>query len=480
MIKEKPFIHLFETPGGYYIYDVNTNAILSVNKMIYELLQTDDLNIKEIGSDFDTINAMRADGFLSTRRLKKIIHPDNDVLEYYLDRKLNMITLQITQNCNLRCSYCVYSGKYQNREHSNKKMSIDVAKKGIDFLINHSSDSDEIGIGFYGGEPLLEFEMIKECIEYAEKRAEGKNLILSLTVNGTLLNGEIAEYFQKHRIYTMVSLDGPKEVHDKNRKFSDGRGSFDVIYNNLKMLKDKCPEFMNKVGFSVVLDPQIDFGCLNEFLLNSDIFDDAYWINMSYVNQNYIKNEVDVQVDYNYKRKYELFKVYLSKLGKLDEKYISRVINKEYFDLKRLMSDERALSKELPEKGHHAGPCIPGRQRLFLNVNGDFYPCERVSESSEMTKIGNIETGFDIDKVRKLLNIGCLNADNCKNCWAFKYCTLCATHADNLTDLSRDKINSWCNISRKYVDDMLKNYCSLVELGHNFDNDITIMDYYKR
>lgn len=275
MIKEKPFIHLFETPGGYYIYDVNTNAILSVNKMIYELLQTDDLNIKEIGSDFDTINAMRADGFLSTRRLKKIIHPDNDVLEYYLDRKLNMITLQITQNCNLRCSYCVYSGKYQNREHSNKKMSIDVAKKGIDFLINHSSDSDEIGIGFYGGEPLLEFEMIKECIEYAEKRAEGKNLILSLTVNGTLLNGEIAEYFQKHRIYTMVSLDGPKEVHDKNRKFSDGRGSFDVIYNNLKMLKDKCPEFMNKVGFSVVLDPQIDFGCLNEFLLNSDILSDS-------------------------------------------------------------------------------------------------------------------------------------------------------------------------------------------------------------
>lgn len=86
--------------------------------------------------------------------------------------------MQVTQNCNLRCQYCVYSGSYINRVHNNKRMSVEVAKQAIDFLVKHSENSKEISIGFYGGEPLLEVPLIREVVDYAEGVFSGKNFFL--------------------------------------------------------------------------------------------------------------------------------------------------------------------------------------------------------------------------------------------------------------------------------------------------------------
>lgn len=139
--------------------------------------------------------------------------------------------------------------------------------------------------------------------------------------------------------------------------------------------------------------------------------------------------------------------------------------------LKRKTFDERTISKQLPDKTHHGGPCIPGAQRLFVDVGGNFFPCERVSESSETMHIGHVDKGFDYEKVGKLLNLGKLTEENCKNCWAFRFCSICAAFADDMKELSCKKKSSYCKNVRKRQEDYFRDFCILNEFGHKFEND---------
>lgn len=466
-------IHLFNTPGGFYVFDVNTNAILKIRESVYDRLNGNKakMNIDENNEAEEIIGKMKDRGFLSEKRLKVIAHPVDDVLEFYLDNRINMLTLQITQQCNLRCEYCVYSGGYNNRGHTNKKMSFDIAKKSIDFFISHSRNTEKINISFYGGEPLLEFEFIKKCIEYTNQKSEGKEVIFGMTTNGTLLNEEIVEFLQMHDISLTISLDGPKHIHNKNRRFAgNNEGSFEKVIENLELLRSKYPEYFKKVGFSIVLDPENGFSCINEFFTSFDAIKDNVKLT-SVIADNYSKKNINVTENYNVEREYEVFKLFLSKLKVIDFKYITDIIQQEYIHLKRYFHELRKTVKELPDKNHHSGPCVPGVQRLFVSVDGDFFPCERVSESSETMRIGNIESGFEVEKCRKLLNIGELTKEKCKNCWAFRFCTLCAASADTLKELSGAKKGSACEGVRLYTESCLKDYCTLKEYGADFEVD---------
>ncbi|MCX7921471.1 MAG: Cys-rich peptide radical SAM maturase CcpM [Clostridia bacterium] len=469
MAVTKPFIHLFTLHQNFYIYDVNKNAIVKIDEDTCKSLRTYQKDAENI-IESDIVTRMKDSGFLSSKRAFEIVHPDNELLHYYINNKVCMIALQITQQCNLRCQYCAYSGNYLNRNHSNKKMDFETAKKGIDFAINHSREFPHIFIGFYGGEPLMEFDMIKKCIEYAINQAEGKEIIFNLTTNATLLNEEIVAYFEKYNVNLLISLDGPKHVHNKNRVFAgNDNGTFDVVMKNLENISKKFPEYFKKILYNVVLDPQNDFSCTNEFFTNFETIKDSF-VTASDISSYYLKDKPEVSEDYLIKRNYEIFKLFLSKLNRLDEKYTSKLVMRYYSDLKKSMYDDREHTNEISDKNHHGGPCIPGVNRLFMNVNGDLYPCERVSESSETMKIGNVDTGFEIEKIRSLLNIGSLTEDKCKNCWAFRFCYLCAAAADGLNELSAEIKASNCERVRANGENLLKDYCTLIELGHKFED----------
>lgn len=115
--------------------------------------------------------------------------------------------------------------------------------------------------------------------------------------------------------------------------------------------------------------------------------------------------------------------------------------------------------------------CVPGIQRLFVDVEGNLYPCERVSEASKAVRMGHIDTGFDIDKARALLNIGKLTEKECKQCWAFRFCSACAVQADNLEELSAEKKLQNCALIRGHIDNMMRDYCVMRDLGCNFDKE---------
>ena len=105
-------------------------------------------------------------GLLHETILNDIEHPETENLEMLSNHYIEYLILQVTQQCNLRCKYCAYSGNYYNREHSSERMSFDIAKKAIDFYLERSDSANELRLGFYGGEPLLEYELIKKCVDY--------------------------------------------------------------------------------------------------------------------------------------------------------------------------------------------------------------------------------------------------------------------------------------------------------------------------
>jgi uncharacterized protein len=414
------------------------------------------------------IQKMKEKNLLSDRRFLEIIHPADELLPYYLRNKLSYIILQVTQQCNLRCDYCIYSGNYQNRSHSNAVMNIHVAKQSIDFLVAHSQDSNLLNIGFYGGEPLLQFDLIQQCIEYAIKRTEGKKLLFHITTNGTLLDEKIAKYLSEYDINILISLDGPKEIHDMNRRFTvSGLGTFDLIMKNIETIKDKFPSLFKKLRFNTVINPEMDFKCVNDFFLDQDLFRGCT-ITASAKSRIYNKKGFHYASDFIARNEYELFKQYLFALGKIDQNNAIQISSLS--ELKQFHNNLKAMDS-LPKKGQHSGPCIPGVNRLFINTRGDFFPCEKVNEDSKVMNIGNIDQGININTARQILNIGKLNSELCKNCWAVRHCTLCAISVDDENKLSASKKAFHCNDARKKLNQLFIEYCTLRELGYDFEYD---------
>jgi uncharacterized protein len=469
MNTDEPFVHLFFVHGKYYMYDVNKNTILEISNRIYNLLYNNS-NIKS-EEDNKVINTLVKDGFISNNKVKEIRHAEDSYLSYLYECKLHAISLQVTQQCNLRCQYCSFSGSYKHREHSNKSMGLDVAKKAIDFLINRSSESRELRVGFYGGEPLLEFDMIKECVKYAGEMADGKKISFGMTSNATLINEKVIEFFVETDLDLIISLDGPRQIHDVNRRFAfNNCGTFDKVMKNIQQIKNSYPEyFLKKVKFNAVIDPQNDFKCTSEFFTNDEEVKDLYTMS-SIITDVYSKEPKSYSEDFEIKMNYEIFKVLLHRLRRLNVRYISK-ISRTYFNDYTKLNERLMPTEKLNDKYHHGGPCIPGIQRLFIDTNGNLFPCERVSEKSEVMKIGNLDKGFDLDRVKKILNIGKLTEEKCKNCWAIRHCSLCAAHADNIDDFSADLKGSQCERVRKSTESLFKDYCALKELGYDFEND---------
>lgn len=275
-MERKPFIHLFKTSEGNYLYDVNTDSILKISLNSYSYLEK---IMKESVIDLiepEEVKILKENGYLKADKVKETEHPDTRLLKYHCTNKVEGIILQVTQNCNLRCEYCAYSGGYKNRLHSDKRMSESIAIDAIDFLINHSKDSDSVSIGFYGGEPLLEFETIKKCIEYAVEHIEGKCLYFNITTNGTLLKDEIVDFFVKYKVLVTISLDGPEKIHNKNRKYvGSQKGSFAKIITNLRMIQRKYPEYFEKnISYNTVFETN-DYNCVSDFFNNHELFKKA-------------------------------------------------------------------------------------------------------------------------------------------------------------------------------------------------------------
>lgn len=464
------FVHAFRTPRAYYLYDVNTNQIIDIPESLYKLYTGEEKG--NLLSNIEIINNLKSKGFLKDNPIKRIEHGITPYLPTFLRTRIQSMTLQVTQQCNLRCKYCVYSGSYTTRTHSSKTMSFDIAKQAIDFLYEHSTDVSIPSIGFYGGEPLLNFNLIKNIVEYVEKIFDGRNIIYNITTNATLLNDENLKFMEDHDFHVMVSLDGPKEIHDKNRVFAvDGSGTFDCIIKNLKYVQEKFPKLYGNTTYNAVINPDHNYSCFNKFILQfSDI--DVNKIMPSLLADTFREGASIVwPEDFYIGSRIDNFRVFMSKMRRIHPKHISTAMEAYFLHLKSIMHTMRSANETLQEKCHPGGPCTPGVRKLFVDVKGDFYPCERVSETSSYMNIGSLSRGFDIEKISTLLNIGKTTEDECKKCWSLRYCSLCCANSDDSKELSCEKRLKECNDVRQRTEEIFKNYCFFIEHGFSFQND---------
>ena len=463
----KPFIHCFKTAKEYYVYDVNTDKIIQVSFETYNFLEN---NIWDEKAERE-IEKLINEGYLKRTRVEEVKHFATDFLESYLENRMNQLVLQVTQKCNLRCSYCVYSGDYKNRNHSQKEMSWETAKEAVDYLYGHSMSSEDIYISFYGGEPLLMFRLIKEVVEYVKREYCQRTVHFNLTTNGTLFTPEIVQYFIKNNIQIMFSLDGPKEVHDKNRIFAgSNRGSFEKLRDSMKMIYSMDRKYYKKnVSFNTVLDPQNELRTIYEFL-DKDRLISKNLSRISVLNDNYTDKQCEFSGEFVEEQEYEYFKCFLSKLKRINEKFVARAVKEEFDnEMREIKQHEEKMQEEISKVNHHSGPCIPGAKKIFVTAEGNIYPCERVSEISEVSKIGDIKKGIDKNKVLNLLNIERYSQDRCKDCWAYQHCTICIACADDTKNISNKEIEKHCWKVRGGFEEAMKNYCTLKELGYKFE-----------
>lgn len=461
-----PFIKLFKTINGFYFFDVNRDTIVTVNSSIYDYLNGD-ITYDELSHNNQIcIDKLRDSGFLSSKHISKIEHPKTRDLEYQLNNRCEQIVLQVTQSCNLVCFYCPYANKTGGalqRDHSNKMMSWETAKACLDFYTSHSTENEDAHISFYGGEPLIAFSLIKKCVEYANEILLGKNIHYSMTTNGTLLTDEMIDFFVEHDFDLMFSIDGPEAIHDINRKRCDGSGSFEKAYENLKKVaKAFGKNRFSKVSINMVLNPKNDVD--EVFSLFDDKFLSDYNISATggVADDDLLGMNIDIAEDFQTKMSYQYFLGYLDYLNIVSGLKIPGLIKAYFLDLEKTYLSFKKPSDGLPDIGCPGGPCVPGQRRVFADVDGVFYPCERVSEVSEAMKIGNVTNGFNLEKANAILNIGQLTNEKCKNCYAIMHCQLCARVADDCGRLSGDEKLKHCKDSySKLYSDLLG--CALIK-----------------
>lgn len=457
----------FRTYKHPYVYDRHTNSLVMLTEDEYrELSQVEKGELPHEQSQ--VIKKYQESGMFKPNVVEKIEHPATEIIEKYIKTRSKQLILQVTQQCNLRCEYCAYSGIYsKNRTHSNQRMTFETAKKAIDFFLERNGELSDIGISFYGGEPLLEFDLMKQCVEYAKSQIEGKRIRFNVTTNGTLLSDCVVDYLVENKFALSISLDGTKEEHDVNRKFANGEGSFYTIIDNIKRIQKRYPEFDKNISIMTTINPHMDLGCVLEFFSTGEIFNDKT-IMFNSMNETDLKQELTYDDKFYRIRNYEYIKMLFSLVGKLDVKHVSPLVIRSRSMVERRQKLIQGRTKMMPI-AHHGGPCMPGVRRLFVRVDGALFPCERVSEVLDYFKIGTLEDGLDVSQIKKLLNIGELTESKCKKCWNLRHCSICAGQIEFDPEPSGEAKLKECtkNNSKALFD--LYELCVLNEFGLDVD-----------
>ena len=274
---------------GHYIYDANRNEILAVSKDLFNYIsevQAGEVCPDSYKSDQE-FQLLQSCGYCCDSPLQDVAYPSIDLLKVKLERNLRMITLQLTQSCNFRCDYCIYSeNSLYNRTHSHNSMSVSTAKHAIEFFKMHSIDNPNPVVAFYGGEPLLRFSEIKLITQYAEQVFEGKHISFRITTNCSLLSEDMVKFFfdSGHEFYLLISLDGPQQIHDKSRHYANGESSYQAVIDNVHMILDNHPERNKYIHFNAVVDTNNIYKTVSSFINDKDI--EACDVQFNYLERN--------------------------------------------------------------------------------------------------------------------------------------------------------------------------------------------------
>lgn len=445
--KEKPLVKLLSTSSGFYLYDTGTNKMLGCEKDIHDLLNELLKNsVKRAAARFigeygesrfvraaaEIIDAVEEEKILKVKKACRFGQSDHfSDLKDVLSDSVQGVNLEVTQDCNLRCIYCIYQDHVkEKRQYSHKEMSIEIAAKAIDLLKKHSSSVDDVSIGFFGGEPLKSFSLIKQSVEFAKKVFTQQKVNFNITTNGTLISREIAEFLITEGFFVMVSLDGPKEYHDKFRKDAKGNGSFERTLNGLRLLSNAYSKQKNgTIAINLVNTPPFNQDKLDAI---DQFFKELEWLpDVHILSRNPNNNSIPIE--------------YVRESGQGNDKGLFGWAIDQYridFDqsnaiIKGQVEERFAKFLQRPVLTEPAssyplnGCCVPGQRKNYITADGFIQVCEKMPDNSPY--LGHVNTGFDFERIKKVYvdEYARKSLDECSRCWALRLCDVCYIYAFN-------------------------------------------------
>lgn len=485
MSAKRPLVKTFRTQDNYYIYDVKSNRILRVSGAMNDIIElfpdngkdeivrllSDRYSAQEIDEAFSRIKTLSQDHNLFSpgplrQRVGRVRR--EDIVEQ-LSQGAGILTLEVTEACNMRCRYCIFSGEYEySRPHGHQSMLLSTAKAAIDFHLAKNEMAESLSIGFYGGEPLLEFDLIKECCEYVRscerKRETKRGTLFSLTTNGTLLTDERIDFFIENDFALTISIDGPREIHDQYRVFPNGSGSFAPVFEGIQRIYEKDQEyFQRRMLFNCVIAPSSNFVLLQQFFdQHSHLFGGKLSLaSVSPGHPTFFKQYPTYpNRDRDFTTLHEQYCIAHVNGETTGETFYNSFI-RQLFEQDYLFIARRFVFDEGKEELNRVNVCVPGQRKVFVDVNGRLHICERMNRHFP---IGDVWSGYDVDRITALFNEfnGLMNSDECKNCWAVHFCPLCFTVGEN-GGFSKDIMYERCAQSKKWKENVLLTYCAILE-----------------
>jgi uncharacterized protein len=428
---------LFRVAGQHYFFNTLAGSIDTVCESTASVLS--DCSNSHGGCDVQRANPVQDD----LRPFIKNPH-SRDEIEATLNSKLRLLILELTRSCNMACTYCIDGKAYNLKDSLDfKSMREDVALRGVDYFLEHSSDQiNPLAISFYGGEPLLRFPLLKKVVKYAKTRADekNKNIGFSVTTNGTLLTKNIAKFLIDNSILLVISLDGPKEINDHYRSFKKGGGTFEVVTTTLEMVRNLDPDYFDKfVSCSVVVTPGSDSEKLQSYFNNLRVniianFVDTYGLNEPGIDR--IRAVDGLQT---------LKAGLVARLVKDGPKYFDQWdMSKDFGAVLLSPMIKKFLKIENASQEMGLGQCVLGASRLYLSADNFYYPCEKIAGHS-FARIGTIETGIDIDRVTDIIGqFYKMAEERCSGCWISSRCSMCLTLACSGDHLDKNKFEHYC------------------------------------
>lgn len=444
-------IHQYKLNGYNIVLDVFSGSIHNVDDLAYDVIalykekpkdEIVDLMLSKYKDDSEITREEVLDVFSDVESLEKDgkLFTEDEYENLAFDFKNNntvikALCLHVSHTCNLNCEYCFASqGKY----HGDRAlMSLEVGKRAIDFLVENSGTRKNLEVDFFGGEPLMNWNTVKDIVAYARsiEKEKNKNFRFTLTTNGMLIDDDVIEFANKEMHNVVLSLDGRKEVHDRLRKTVNGKGSYDIIV-------PKFQDFVRRRG------------------------DKGYYIRGTFTH-----NNVDFTED--------IF--HMADLGFTELSMEPVVCSPNdpyaltYDDLPKIFRQYEILAEYMLEREKQGkpitfyhymidltgGPCIykrisgcgSGTEYMAVTPWGDLYPCHQFV-GDEKYLLGNIYDGVtnkEIQNEFKMCNA--YARKECKDCWAKLYCSGgCAANAYHATGSVTGVYEYGCELFKKRME----------------------------
>lgn len=489
----------FSTKRKRYVYDTGTGKVFECEELeytiLFEILENNRFlesleNISEeqmIDAYENILQMMTSENILQAPEYIGFDCETDEELRDLLRYDLKQVILELTEQCNLRCKYCIfneYNPGYRN--FSPKAMPWEIAKKAVEY--GRVNSGEEIAISFYGGEPLVQFPLMKKVIAYSQEIMSDKKLTFSFTTNLTLVTQEIAEYVASvPGMSVLCSLDGPKDIHDAYRVMAEDKGSFEKAIKGLKLLVEAFGErAKEQLLINTVVCPPYSQEKLDVI---KNFFESLEWLPKEMVKKcDYVESgslrEEDISHKYDgsgdYLENYDGFN-----MDPIEGWALNRNITNNDPDgyaagvgIDHLVRIHNRRKGDKPfEFIRRNGCCTPGNRRVYVKTDGAFSLCEKIGDAPE---IGNVFDGANIENVKKyyLEDYEKQSIQKCSDCWAMNICPICyaACYSEKGIDMERKEL--LCDSQRDSTKGDLIAYFTLLESKPEIIEEINKVPFY--